>query len=46
MTLNLLFITVTIKRYKESVEETLHYEEVQKRMNDEKVKQLMDYRPY
>lgn len=42
MTLNLLFLTVTISKRSQTVEEYLHYEQIQKRLEEQKVRQLMN----
>ncbi|MED4016441.1 YrzI family small protein [Sutcliffiella cohnii] len=42
MTLNLLFLTVTISKRTQTVDEYLHYEQIHKRLEEQKVRQLLN----
>ncbi|MBS4178422.1 YrzI family small protein [Lederbergia citrea] len=46
MTLNILFMTITIKKRKMTVEEALHHREVQKIYDENRDRQISLYRPY
>jgi uncharacterized protein (TIGR02413 family) len=44
MTLNILFLSITIKKRKMSFEEAVHQEQVEKIYNDNKDRQISMYR--
>lgn len=46
MTLNILFLTITIKKRKYTVEEMLHHEMVKKIHEENRDRQFSVYRPF